>query len=77
MVLEYLLSIPAGIGLIHIPLKVTAVDGVEQSITSVADLYDALGGAENVDFLITRDSQAQEWRSYLGASNKAHPPMPH
>ena len=76
MVLEYLLSIPADISLIHIPLKVTAVDGVEQSITSIADLYDALGGAENVSFLVTHDPQApaqEEWRSYLGASGKGTP----
>ena len=35
---EYLWSIPAGISLIHVPLKVTAVDGVAKTITSIADL---------------------------------------
>ena len=43
--MEYLLSVPEGISLIHVPLKVTAVGGVAQTIESVADLYDALGGA--------------------------------
>ena len=43
---EYLLSVPAGISLIHVPLKVTDVDDVPKTITSVADLYDALGGRE-------------------------------
>ena len=66
---EYLLSIPAGISLIHVPLKVTAVDGVAKTIESIADLYDALGGASTVNFLITYIPQTQEWRSYFGASD--------
>ena len=70
---EYLLSIPAGISLIHIPLKVTEVDGVAQTIESVADLYDALGGTSAVNFLFTYDSRDQEWRSYFGASDKGTP----
>ena len=75
-IVEYVLSIPAGISLIHLPLKVTAVDGVPNAITSIGDLYDALGGAENVSFLVTHDPQApaqEEWRSYLGASGKGTP----
>ena len=68
---EFRLSISAGISLIHVPLKVNAVDGVARPIGSIADLYDALGGASTVNFLITRDSQTQEWRSYFGASDKA------
>ena len=67
---EYRLSIPTGISLIHVPLKVTAVDGVAKTIESVADLYDALGGTNAVNFLITYDSQAQEWRSYFVALDK-------
>ena len=70
---EYRLSIPAGISLIHVPLKVAAVDGMEGAIESVSDLYDALGGASVVNFLITYDSQTQEWRSYFGASDKDTP----
>ena len=64
--IEYLLSIPAGISLIHVPLKVTTVDGVPKIITSIADLYDALDGADNVNLLITHDSATQRWHSYLG-----------
>ena len=67
--LEFDLSLPSGISLIHVPLKVRAIDGVAGAIESVADLYDALGGASTVNFLITYDSQAQEWRSYFGASD--------
>ena len=67
----YLLSIPAGISLIHVPLKVIAVDGMAKTITSIGDLYDALGGTSTVNFLITYDSQAQAWLSYFGTSDKA------
>lgn len=66
---EYLLSLPAGISLIHIPLKVRAVDGVFTSIESVSDLYAALGGADSVIYLYTRDSVTQEWIGYFGDSD--------
>ena len=59
--IEFNLSVPAGISLIHVPLKVTEVDGAARVITSISDLYDALGGALSVNFLITYDSQTQEW----------------
>ena len=67
---EYLLSIPAGISLIHVPLQVTAVDGVAKTIESIADLYDALGGTATVNFLITYDNPGQEWRSFFVPSDK-------
>ena len=67
---EYLLSVPEGISLIHVPLKVTAVDGVAQTIESVADLYDALGGATTVSLLITHDPQAQRWVGYFGSGDR-------
>ena len=71
--IEYRLSMPAGISLIHVPLKVTAVDGVAKTIESVADLYDVLGGTSAVNFLITYDSQTQEWRSFFVPSDKGGP----
>ena len=70
---EYLLPIPAGISLIHVPLKVTEVDGAAQTIESISDLYDALGGTSAVNFLFTYDSRDQEWRSYFGASDTGTP----
>ena len=70
---DYRLSIPAGISLIHIPLRVTEVDGAAQTIESVADLYDVLGGASTVNFLITYDSQTQEWLSYFVPSDRGTP----
>ena len=70
---EFLLSVPAGVSLIHVPLKVTTVDGVPKTITSIADLYDALGGASTVNFLITYDAQAKEWRGYFGTPDTGTP----
>ena len=67
---EYFLSVPGGISLIHVPLKVTAVDGVAKPITSISDLYDALGGADTVNLLGTRDPKTQRWFSYADASDK-------
>ena len=67
---EYLWSIPAGISLIHVPLKVTTVDGVETTITSISELYDALGGADTVNLLGTHDAKTRRWFSYTGTSDK-------
>ena len=68
--IEYLWSIPAGYSLIHVPLKVTAVDGVARTIESIGDLYNALDGASTVNILITIDSQTQEWSVYFSPSYK-------
>jgi hypothetical protein len=64
---------PEGIGFIHLPLKVTAVDGQPMAIQTISDLFDALGGPENVNFILTRDAAAGVWRSYLGDSSKGTP----
>ncbi|RKU11139.1 hypothetical protein C6502_09070 [Candidatus Poribacteria bacterium] len=77
--LEYLLSVPMGISLIHVPLKVNTVDGEpfvdidEGPFDSVADLYDVLGGANAVNFLITYDTQTQEWRSFFVPLDRRRP----
>ena len=70
---EYTLSIPMGTSLIHIPLKITLVNGMEKNLESISDLYDALGGADTVNFLITYDSQTQGWRSYFSTSDTGTP----
>ena len=70
---EYLLSVPAGISLIHVPLKVTAVDGVAKTRKSVGDLYDALGGASAVALLITYDPETGRWNSYLHDGHRGRP----
>ena len=53
---EYLWSLPPGYSLIHVPLRVTAVDGVPKTLETVGDVYDALGGSAHVNLLITRDA---------------------
>ena len=68
--LEFDLSLPTGLNLIHVPLKVRAVDGMAQTIESVADLYAALGGAKTVNFLITHDPATQEWFGYFGDADR-------
>ena len=72
-VAEFLLLVPAGISLIHVPLKVTAVDGVAKTIESVGDLYDALGGAATVSLLITYDPETGRWNSYLHDGYRGRP----
>ncbi|MDE0299446.1 MAG: Ig-like domain-containing protein [Candidatus Poribacteria bacterium] len=67
---EFILTVPSGTSLIHVPLKVTTVDDVEITMESVGDLYDALGGAERVNHLTTRSSQTNQWHSYLGDMNR-------
>ena len=71
--LDFDLSVPADISLIHVPLKVTAVAGVSKTLTSVADLYDALGGATAVNSLITYDYTTQRWHSYSSDRRRGTP----
>ena len=68
--INFFWSIPAGISLIHVPLRVKAINGVEQEIASVADLYDALGGESTVNFLITYDPHTQAWQSYFTGADR-------
>ena len=67
---EFDLSLPSGISLIHVPLKAVAVDGIAKAVESVGDLYDALGGANAVNLLITHSPETQLWHSYLGDSGR-------
>ena len=67
---EYLWAVPAGVSWIHVPLKVTAINGVPKTIESVADLYDALGGAATINLLTTHNPATQGWHSYLGDSSR-------
>ena len=68
--LEFDLSLPSGISLIHVPLRVRTVDGMAGAIESVADLYDALGGVDTVNWLITYNSESQDWDSYFGDADR-------
>ena len=71
--LEFDLSLPSGFNLIHVPLKVRSIDGMAQTIESVADLYAALGDADTVNFLITHDPATQEWFAYFGRPDNGTP----
>ena len=68
--INFFWSIPVGTSLIHVPLQVKAIDGIEQTIESVGDLYDALGGASRVNFLVTYNPHTQEWLSYFSSSDR-------
>ena len=67
---EFVLSLPSGSSYVHIPLRVTEVDGEARTIESVGDLYDALGGAETVNLLTTRNLRTRQWHSYLGDTSR-------
>ena len=68
--LEFNLSLSIGLNLIHLPLRVRAVDGMPATIQSVSELYNALGGADAVNYLITHDSQTQTWHGYFGGTDR-------
>ena len=68
--LQFDLSLSTGLNLIHLPLRVRAVDGMPATIESVSALYTALGGASTVNHLITYDSVTQEWLSYFGDADR-------
>ena len=63
---EFTLNIAAGTHMIHVPLDVAEVNGVEMSIDTVGDLHDALGDA--VSFIISLGADGS-WNSYLGDSS--------
>ena len=61
---EFMLTVPAGQSLIHIPLKMAG-------LAKISDLYEKLGGETNVNNLITRDAASDRWNSYLGSQSQA------
>ena len=70
VLLGYTWSVPSGVSFIHLPLKVTSVDGVEKTVESISDVYDILGGEESVNFLRFYDTDTQKWLNYLGNQDK-------
>ena len=66
---QFLLSLPVGLNLVHIPLKITLINGLPRPISAVSDLYAALGGAGAVNFLVTYDAKAQQWFGYFGTQD--------
>ena len=61
---EFTLDIPAGRSMIHIPLAVAQVNGVDMEINTVRGLYNALGDA--VSFITTLADDGVTFNSYLG-----------
>ena len=57
------LLIPAGMSLIHLPLKTAQIDGRTVELSSVGDLFSSL---PDVHLLVWRDPGAGKWRSYRG-----------
>ena len=68
--IQFDLSLPSGLSLTHVPLKVIIVDGTPQPIESIANLYDALGGADTVINLFAHDARAREWVGYFRSSDR-------
>ena len=60
---DFTLSIGAGTHLIHVPLDVTQVNGADMMISTVRDLYNALGDAVSIIISLGADGS---WNSYLG-----------
>ena len=68
--LDFDLSLSAGFNLIHLPLKVRVGDGIPATLQSVSDLYDALGGADTVNWLLTQNPHTQQWDIYFGDADR-------
>jgi photosystem II stability/assembly factor-like uncharacterized protein len=71
---EFDLLVPKGIGLIHIPLKVTDINEQATQISTISELYDVLGGTNNVNFIITyqpaEGPTRGRWYVYLGDTSR-------
>ena len=50
--IEFELTIPAGISIVHLPLAVASASGEPRTITRGSDLFEVLGGPTNVGWLI-------------------------
>ena len=63
-------DVPSGINFIHIPLKITEVNGVSKTIETVGALHDVFGGNDFVNFIITYDYISKRWISYFGIQDR-------
>ncbi len=64
------LALPLGVSFIHVPLAITEIDGAANTIETIGDLYDVLGGEGVVNLLITYNTTTQRWSSYSGARDR-------
>ena len=70
---EIRLTVPEGLSMIHLPIRVNSVNGAPRTILRVSELYDVLGGAANVHWLITATTSAiggpNELKPFFGGIN--------
>ena len=71
--LGFELALPLGVSFIHVPLAITEIDGAANTIETIGDLYDVLGGEGVVNLLITYNTTTQRWSSYSGARDRNKP----
>jgi hypothetical protein len=70
---QFEMLIPAGISMIHIPLEVAVVNDQPTPMRTVGDFYDALGGAANVNLMLTYQRTERRWLTYLGETSRNTP----
>lgn len=58
--IELNLTVPGGLSMFHLPLRVNRVNGASQTILQISNLYDVLGGSANVHWLVTTTAPAPE-----------------
>lgn len=67
------LAVQGGLNLIHLPIGVNIVNGAPGTITRISELYDVLGGSENVHWLVTSSPDVpggvNELKPYFGGAN--------
>ena len=67
------LTVHDGLNLIHLPINVKTVNGAPGTITRISDLYEVLGGAANVHWLVTSSPGTpggeNELKPYFGGAN--------
>ena len=61
---EFQLEFPEGISLRHLPLLITHINDLPRQMERISDLYDVLGGDENVHQLITYNSQKERFQTF-------------
>ena len=70
---EIRLTVHDGLNLIHLPISVNTVNRAPRTITRLSDLYEVLGGAQNVHWLVTGSPKTpggeNELKPYFGGAN--------
>jgi hypothetical protein len=71
--IEFNLTVPEGLSMFHLPVRVNSVNGAPQTILRLSDLFDVLGGSANVHWLVTGSADApsgeNELKPFFGGTN--------